>query len=132
MLSNPRYQILDSFDKFSEDDALKNLDRPKQEALRELIGTIPFYLVQGPPGVGKTRLVRDLVQRRFADELTTRLLLTAQSNSAVDHLMDELADALRSNTAQRKPLVVRCRSRASAESGPFEIGQQDRFEAGPE
>jgi hypothetical protein len=123
MLSDPRNQIMDSFDKFSEDAALKTLDIPKQEALRELIGTIPLYLIQGPPGVGKTRLVRDLVQRRFADEPTTRFLLTAQSNSAVDHLMDELDDALNKNTGQQKPLVVRCRSRESSETGPFEIGQ---------
>jgi hypothetical protein len=125
MLSDPRNQILDSFDKFSEDDALRTLDVPKQEALRDITGTIPLYLVQGPPGVGKTRLVRDLVQRRFAEEPSTRILLTAQSNSAVDHLMDELDGALKSSDRQ-KPLVVRCRSRESSESGPFEIGQQCR------
>jgi hypothetical protein len=126
MLSDPRHQIFDSFDKFSVDDALKTLDIPKQEALRELTATIPLYLVQGPPGVGKTRLVRDLVRRRFGDEPTTRLLLTAQSNSAVDHLMDELDESLRSDIGQQRPLVVRSRARESSESGPFEIGQQSR------
>src|SRR5258706_4936425 len=104
---------------------MKTVNFTKQEALRELVNTIPLYLIQGPPGVGKTRLVRDLVQRRFAEEPSTRLLLTAQSNSAVDHLMDELDGALK-NSDRQKPLVVRCRSRESSESGPFEIGQQCR------
>lgn len=126
MLTDPRHQIFDSFDKFSEDEALEKLDGPKRDALRELTGTIPLYLVQGPPGVGKTRLVRDLVRRRFGEESSTRMLLSAQSNSAVDHLMDELEDALKSEAGSRKPLIVRSRPRESSESGPFEIGQLSR------
>jgi hypothetical protein len=126
MLSDPRNRILDSHDKLKEDEAFNDLDVPKQDALRELTDTVPLYLVQGPPGVGKTRLVRDLVRRRFDDEPTTRILLAAQSNAAVDHLMDEL-DALLKNVPKEVPLVVRCRSKESANSdSPFEIGTQSQ------
>jgi len=124
MLVDPRRRLFDSHDTIVEDKAFEDLDAPKQEALREAVATMPIYMVQGPPGVGKTHLVRELVQRRFGEEPTTRLLLTAQSNAAIDHLMNEL-DATLAATGERAPLVVRCRSKDKADgSSNFEIGDQ--------
>lgn len=126
MIIDPRRRIVDSHDKVEEDDAFKRLDEPKQEALRQLTSTLPLFLVQGPPGVGKTRLVRDLVQRRFADEPGSRLLLTAQSNAAIDHLMDELEDSLGAETPAM-PLVVRSSKKDSKEPpSKFDIQVQTR------
>jgi AAA domain len=127
-LTDPRERILDSHEKLKEDELFALLDEPKQEALREAIGTLPLYLVQGPPGVGKTHLVRDIVRRRFSDEPHSRLLVSAQSNSAVDHLMEKLSDALRKEGPRLTPLIVRSRSRerAATDDSPFEIGTQAR------
>jgi DNA polymerase III delta prime subunit len=124
MLVDPRRRIFESHDKVVEDEAFGELDEPKKAALREAVSTMPIYMVQGPPGVGKTYLVRELVRRRFGEEPTTRLLLTAQSNAAIDHLMNELDDTL-SASAGHPPLVVRCRSKDKiGTSSNFEIGDQ--------
>lgn len=126
MFADRRSRVLDSHDHVIEDDAFHELDESKQISLRNVIQTIPFYMVQGPPGVGKTRLVRDLVARRFKEEPTARMLLTAQSNSAIDHLLSELEETLSTNSLSSS-LVVRCRSRDSAEiSSPFEIREQSQ------
>ncbi|WP_206241650.1 AAA domain-containing protein [Novosphingobium terrae] len=123
-LSEPRRRISDSQDSLIEDDDFKFLDDHKQAAMREVVSTLPFYLVQGPPGVGKTRLVRDLVRRRFTDDATTRILLTAQSNAAVNHLMDEVTQAI-SLTDDDAPLVIRCASRDTREAPhQFDIARQ--------
>ncbi|MBK5571817.1 hypothetical protein, partial [Ensifer sp. SSB1] len=53
MITDPRRRVVETHDSIEEDEAFLKLDEPKQEALRELTATLPLYLVQGPPGVGK-------------------------------------------------------------------------------
>ncbi|WP_375414152.1 AAA domain-containing protein [uncultured Bradyrhizobium sp.] len=106
MLTDPRGRIEDSHDPIKQDNDFKSLDRSKQEALSGILSTIPFFLLQGPPGVGKTYLVSEIVRRRFTDEPTTRLLLSAQSNAAIDHLMKEVIEMLPKDV---EPVKVRAR-----------------------
>jgi AAA domain-containing protein len=126
MLADPRGRIDNSHDPLDEkSDAFKELDTSKQAALREILSTIPLFLLQGPPGVGKTYLVGDVVRRRLDDEVTTRILLSAQSNSAIDHLMSEVQLIFRGVPADHRPVMVRARPIDDDESaGEFEIDVQ--------
>ncbi len=110
MLVDPRLRLEDSQDPLDERDAaFQNLDSSKQAALREILATIPLFLLQGPPGVGKTYLVGDLVRRRFEDDPIARMLLSAQSNSAIDHLMKEVQGVFAPLDEDARPLMVRAR-----------------------
>jgi hypothetical protein len=130
MLANPRLRIDDTQDPLDEsEEAFKDLDDSKKKALREILSTVPLFLSQGPPGVGKTYLVGDVVRRRFEDESTTRILLSAQSNSAINHLMSEVNDVFLSTAEEARPLMVRARSADDDEAaGELEIDiQADRL-----
>lgn len=90
----------------------ERLDASKFDALKGAWTELPLYLVQGPPGVGKTMLVQGLVGSRLASAPMDRMLLSAQSHSAVDHLLEgvskELAGLPIEQTGQMLPL--RCRA----------------------
>jgi AAA domain len=124
MLADPRGALIETHERISPTDpALNRLDEAKQKALAELTAILPLYLIQGPPGVGKTYLVRDLIRRRLAEEPAMRLLLTAQSHHAVDHLMVEVQKDWGGTTAP--PLAVRCRSAEDRENpGPLDVATQ--------
>ncbi len=106
MFVDRRERIDHSRDPVEKDERFAELDPSKQLALTEILSTVPLFLLQGPPGVGKTFMVGDLVRRRFKDEPTTRLLLSAQSNAAIDHLMKEVQAVFPEGT---EPVMVRAR-----------------------
>jgi hypothetical protein len=105
MVVDRRLRLQESQDHLNEDVQFKEMDQSKQHALREILATVPIFLLQGPPGVGKTYVVGDLVRRRFEDDSTSRMLLSAQSNSAIDHLMDEVRGVF-----TKEPLMIRARA----------------------
>jgi hypothetical protein len=108
MLVDPRRRIVDSGEVAVEDKGFCGLDHSKQDAFRSIVKTLPLFLVQGPPGVGKTRLVRELVRQQLSLDSSIRILLTAQSNHAVDHLMHEVVNALDEAEISAGVVVVRC------------------------
>ena len=125
MFADPRLRIESSQDPLDEtSEAFKRLDQSKQSALREILSTIPLFLLQGPPVVGKTYLVGDLVERRMEEDPTARLHLSAQSNSAIDHLMSEVQKIFGLSGGDGGPLMVRARAADDDEAGDLEVDIQ--------
>ena len=126
MLTNRRISARRSHDSLALDEAFEELDDSKKQVLEEIWSVLPSYFVQGPPGVGKTRLVTELVARYFKEDATARLLLSAQSHQALDHLLAETEKALGENEVESL-LTVRCRPRDhQGAEGPFDLRRQSR------
>lgn len=68
----------------------RHLDERQRAAVELAIATHDVALVHGPPGTGKTRTLLEIVRQRVARG--ERLLCTAPSNAAVDHLGALLAE----------------------------------------
>lgn len=105
MLDDPRLTVRKTHEVPINDDSYNLLDQSKQNALDEIWASLPLYLLQGPPGVGKTRLVKEIVSRKMREDSTARILLSAQSHHAVDHLLDEIQPGI--ENLDSSPIVVR-------------------------
>jgi hypothetical protein len=55
---------------------------------------MPTYFVVGPPGVGKTRLVSEIVRRNLSVEPATKMLISSQSHQALDHVLGAVQRAI--------------------------------------
>ncbi|HEV7652726.1 MAG TPA: AAA domain-containing protein [Actinophytocola sp.] len=62
--------------------------------IREMLTLQPFYALQGPPGSGKTHAVAHALRAFLAAEAGARVLVSAQSNFALDNLGDRLVKTL--------------------------------------
>lgn len=116
MLADPRgglrtYQD----DPLVEDDYFGKLDESKQDALRSIWSTGPGQFVVGPPGVGKTRLVTEVVRRALAGDPTIRLLLSAQAHQALDHLAASVQKMLKKTELADDVILVRSRADSGAD-----------------
>lgn len=98
-----------------------DLDEPKQRALKLLWSTLPVFFVVGPPGVGKTRLATEVLKRKFQDDISSRLFLSAQGHDALDNLQAAISEMLEINNID--DLIV-VRSKTPEGRGANEDGVQ--------
>ncbi|MFF5291922.1 serine/threonine-protein kinase [Paractinoplanes globisporus] len=69
------------------------LDDDKKTAVAAALGSKDFFLLEGPPGTGKTSFITELVQQELARNPDARILLVSQTHVAVDNALVRLAEA---------------------------------------
>lgn len=63
----------------------------KQVAVQSALAARDLFLLQGPPGTGKTTVIAEIVSQIIRAQPSARVLVTSQSNTAVDHALERVA-----------------------------------------
>jgi len=109
VITSPQSHLIVSDEDVRESDILHSLDESKKLVFSKVLSTLPINLVQGPPGVGKTHLVKALSQYIFREEPNSRILFTAQNHATVQHLYHEVVkDLITDEENINAPIIVRC------------------------
>ena len=64
------------------------------QVIRDMLSLQPIYALQGPPGSGKTKAASEAVAQFLSVERAGRVLVSAQSNFALDNLAERLIKVL--------------------------------------
>ncbi|WP_404227556.1 AAA domain-containing protein [Acinetobacter venetianus] len=96
-LTDPAQCLQNMSYNYDLNESLSSLDESKRSIFKKLLTINPNFIVQGPPGVGKTHLVVTLVKQIFKDESNSKVILTAQSHSTVKVLYDAVKDKCDTN-----------------------------------
>lgn len=78
------------------------LSPDKKDAVRNALASNELFLIQGPPGTGKTSVIAEIVLQILKRDPKATILLSSQSNVAVDHALTRIAEA-----ADKVPEMVR-------------------------
>lgn len=79
------------------------LSDDKKDAVRRAVSSNELFLIQGPPGTGKTSVIAEIVLQILRRQPDSRILLTSQSNVAVDHALTQIAKG----AGEQPPEMVR-------------------------
>lgn len=70
------------------------LDESKKEAIEKALAAKDIFLLQGPPGTGKTTFISELVYQINKEYPNSKILISSQSNVAVDHALNKIKSIL--------------------------------------
>lgn len=62
----------------------------QNKAIRNAVSISPLSIIQGPPGTGKTTVITEIVFQILAKEPQAKILITSQTNNAVDQVLENL------------------------------------------
>jgi hypothetical protein len=94
-------------------DAGAGLDGDSPKVVRDLLASQPFFAIHGPPGTGKSTVTAEAVCAYLAAERAARVLVSAQSNFALDNLALKIRKTLEGRG--QKLLAIRIASRETEE-----------------
>ncbi|MEU9129939.1 AAA domain-containing protein [Kitasatospora sp. NPDC048540] len=79
--------------------------------IRDMLRLHPFYALQGPPGTGKSTVVSHALRDFLRTEHGARVLVSAQSNDALDQLAGKCLELLKPAIDKQSVLMLRELSR---------------------
>lgn len=72
----------------------KSPDSPNTIAVRKALGVKDIFLIQGPPGTGKSTVITEITCQILKNNPNDKILITSQSNVAVDHVINKIVPLL--------------------------------------
>lgn len=111
VLVSPSAHIKDSHQSIDDTDIPRELDESKALIYKNIIETLPMFLVQGPPGVGKTYLISKLSEYIFREQSDSKVIFTAQSHSTIQQLYEVINSGF---TGENSPLIIQCNKKGVA------------------
>ena len=73
------------------------LSDDKKAAVSRAVASNELFLIRGPPGTGKTAVIAEIALQILKRDPGARILLSSQSNVAVDHAMAKIGKAARTD-----------------------------------
>ena len=86
----------DEYKTFQKSELLHLNDSQRKSVLRALFAK-DLCLLQGPPGTGKTTVIAELIWQHIRQSQTMRLLVTSETNLAVDNALEKLMNVKNAN-----------------------------------
>ena len=68
-----------------------NLSIPQKDAISRTLGADCFHLIIGPPGTGKTYVIKEIINQLLSKD--KKILVTASTNNAVDNILEKFKDS---------------------------------------
>ncbi len=77
---------------YQKDENEKNFEYSYNQtnAIQNALKQTPLSIIQGPPGTGKTTVITEIVFQLLAQKPSSKILITSQTNSAVDQVLENL------------------------------------------
>lgn len=98
---------------------LLSLNQSQKYAVLKALYAKDLCLLQGPPGTGKTTVIAELIWQHILKDPTKKLLLTSETNLAVDNALEKLMGSRNVNEALSPYLSI---------IKPLRFGRSSKFE----
>lgn len=71
----------------------QNIEDSYSKILNEAIAFVPYFIIKGPPGTGKTRIIIKNLIKYYFHQTSVNLLVLAYTNRAVDEIAEVLVES---------------------------------------
>lgn len=102
-------------------------NEPQKVAIAKAILAPDLSLIQGPPGSGKSTAIAELIWQHVRENQNTRILLTSETNLAVDNAIDRVVNPYHNLV---KPIRIGDESRLETEGLQFSYSTMYRWAKG--